>query len=172
VGLTLEEEWIKEGPLGPGVDAELERKRQSPTTFWGGPFSNFAVCRVQLINPWTDTHTEYLTVEHYFQALKATNAKDHHYVHQAPTAKAAKQRGREIKLRSDWGQVRLLVMLDGLRAKFAKEPFNKLLLDTGDRYLAEDSPYDDQWGIRARDGSWSGYNLLGRALMQVREEIK
>lgn len=61
-------------------------------------------------------------------------------------------------------------MLVALRAKFAMPHFRQILLCTG-RPIAEDSPYDAIWGIRAGDGSLIGRNLLGRALMQIRAEI-
>ncbi|KAJ9157501.1 hypothetical protein NKR23_g611 [Pleurostoma richardsiae] len=53
-----------------------------------------------------------------------------------------------------------------------------LLLDTGDRELVEASPYDRIWGIGFREagaegvrGEW-GLNLLGKALMRVRERLR
>lgn len=54
------------------------------------------------------------------------------------------------------------------------------LLSTGDKILAEASPYDTIWGIglEASDfdsthpDRWPGKNLLGKVLMRVREELK
>ena len=56
----------------------------------------------------------------------------------------------------------------------------KLLLDTGDAYLVECAVNDKVWacGIDLRDDSrcnaekWSGKNILGFALMEVREMLK
>ena len=63
------------------------------------------------------------------------------------------------------------VMLAGLRVKFAHPDFRDILLATGKRYIAEDSPTDRVWGIRDPDtGELTGENLLGRALMQIRWE--
>ena len=53
------------------------------------------------------------------------------------------------------------------------------LLKTGDIILAEASPYDKIYGIglkpndpRVQDPTqWKGQNLLGKALMKVREEL-
>lgn len=52
------------------------------------------------------------------------------------------------------------------------------LLDTGDRYLVEASPSDRIWGIgftaedaEANRSEW-GQNLLGKAWMKVREELR
>jgi len=38
--------------------------------------------------------------------------------------------------------------------------------------IAEDSPYDPLWGCRDRAGGYTGANLLGRALMRVRDELR
>lgn len=54
------------------------------------------------------------------------------------------------------------------------------LLSTGNRVLAEASPMDTIWGIglgneneKAQNpNTWRGQNLLGFALMEVRDEIK
>ena len=71
-------------------------------------------------------------------------------------------------------------MVDVLRAKF-KEPFMRdILLRTGDRIIVEASPYDRIWGVgldvedpRILDeNQWQGQNLLGKALMDVRTELK
>jgi ribA/ribD-fused uncharacterized protein len=52
------------------------------------------------------------------------------------------------------------------------------LLDTGDRELIEASPYDRIWGIgftaskaEANRARW-GWNLLGKALMKVRKDLR
>ena len=54
------------------------------------------------------------------------------------------------------------------------------LLATGDKTMVEASPYDRIWGVglRADDSRvhdrerWRGLNLLGEALMQVREQLR
>ena len=51
---------------------------------------------------------------------------------------------------------------------------------TGDSVLVEASPYDNIWGIRLAASSpeaqdpmkWRGQNLLGFALMEVRDELR
>ena len=56
----------------------------------------------------------------------------------------------------------------------------EFLLSTGDSVLVEASPYDNIWGIRLAASSqeaqdptqWRGQNLLGFALMEVRDELR
>lgn len=108
---------------------------------------------------------EYVTVEHYFQAVKATNDKDHEFVRTAPTPKVAKERGRKITLRKDWESVKETVMLKALKAKFTQHPkLKEVLLSTGDARLHEDSPKDIYWGVKGKD-------RLGILLMVVRGEL-
>jgi ribA/ribD-fused uncharacterized protein len=136
-----------------------------PYDFYGGPFSNFADSTI-----FVDVGfgmKSYPTVEHAFQAAKATTPEDHENVRTAPGPSFAKRIGREITLRDDWEEVKYDVMLDCLRAKFALPSFKGRLLSTGTRELREDSPTDFVWGYRN-----GGQNLLGKALMQVREELR
>lgn len=138
---------------------------EQPVDFYGGSLSNFAYSPINVNVGW-GLH-EYATVEHAFQAAKATTDWQHHAVRKTTNPKLAKQMGRHIPLRQDWEEVKYELMVDLLRAKFAIPYFRRELLSTGYREIREDSPTDKVWG--ARDG---GQNLLGKALMQVRSEIR
>lgn len=108
---------------------------------------------------------EYATVEHYFQAVKATNENDHEFIRTSPTPKIAKERGRKITLRKDWESVKEMVMLKALKAKFTQHTkLKEVLLSTGDAKLHEDSPKDMYWGVKGKD-------RLGILLMIVREKL-
>lgn len=74
---------------------------------------------------------------------------------------------RDIKMRDDWELIKDDIMKKGLMAKFTqnKELANKLL-ETGDKILIEDSPYDSYWG-----NAKNGKNMLGKLLMDVRQNI-
>lgn len=62
------------------------------------------------------------------------------------------------------------VMKTALRAKFRQHPtLTQMLIETGDRKLIEDSPYDDYWGIGKNR---NGQNKLGKFLMEVRDWLK
>lgn len=73
------------------------------------------------------------------------------------------------------------LMTEMLTAKFGQNAeLQELLLSTGNAILVEASPYDRIWGIgigceEAIAGGveqWRGENLLGCALMQVRDYLR
>ena len=144
--------------------------------FHGGPLSNFAPTRGLRLPFGSHGHHEndrvpVRTVEHWFQACKATSRQQFDLILACGTAAAAKRAGRETELRPDWERVKLEVMLCALRGKFALEPYRSALLLTHRRPLAEDSPSDFVWGCRDQHGGYGGQNLLGLALMRVRAEL-
>ena len=74
-----------------------------------------------------------------------------------------------------------MVAYEGLMAKFSQnDSLKQKLLETGDAILVECAGSDKVWacGIRLDDdrrfdaSQWSGTNILGFALMQVRDELK
>ncbi len=80
-----------------------------------------------------------------------------------------------------WEKTCYTIVKRGVKAKFAQnEDILKVLLKTGNELLAECSPYDKKWGIgididdtdRLIVSNWKGQNLLGRILMEVREELR
>ena len=77
--------------------------------------------------------------------------------------------------RPDWERVRVKIMRWCLRVKLAQNwsEFSRLLLATGDRAIVEESRRDDFWGAKVVDAhTLTGMNVLGRLLMELREEIK
>ena len=91
--------------------------------------------------------------------------------------------GRTVKNFDEtiWEKHRFKIVVEGNLAKFQQYPeLAQYLLKTGDRILVEASPSDHIWGIgMAKDNphveqpkSWKGLNLLGFALMEVREKLK
>lgn len=91
--------------------------------------------------------------------------------------------GREIKNFDPviWDKNKLGIVWYGNFLKFSQhEDLKKRLVETGDKILAEASPYDLIWGIgfRASDElaldskNWKGQNLLGQVLMSVRDILK
>jgi type I restriction enzyme S subunit len=89
----------------------------------------------------------------------------------------AKMKGKPYRdqSRPDWDAVRTKIMRWCLRVKLAQNfnTFGDLLLATGDRPIVEQSRKDDFWGAKqAKDGTLVGMNVLGRLLMELREELK
>ena len=91
--------------------------------------------------------------------------------------------GRKVKGYNDgyWNGVRQLLVYEGLKEKFAQhEDLKRQLLDTEDSILAECAVNARIWGIglsmkdsnRLEPEKWRGQNLLGYALMMVRNWIK
>ncbi|MBZ4283927.1 NADAR family protein, partial [Streptococcus pneumoniae] len=80
--------------------------------------------------------------------------------------------GRQTSLVENWDTIKAQVMLDCLRSKFNDNLYLKdKLLSTGDRYLEETNWWADRvWGVYFKDGK--GCNMLGKLLMQVRDERK
>lgn len=91
--------------------------------------------------------------------------------------------GRKVKGfdQQIWNKNRDEIMYQGLKAKFSQNPkIKKELLDTGDKIICEASPYDKIWGVGLSvnnpsvydKSKWKGLNLLGKALMRVRDDYK
>lgn len=70
---------------------------------------------------------------------------------------------------ASWDKRRLDVMRDVLKVKFADPVRKKMLLDTADAELIEDSPYDAFWGVGPKG---DGENMLGKLLMELREDLR
>jgi len=80
-----------------------------------------------------------------------------------------------------WDSISPTIVKRGVRAKFLQNPeISKILLDTGDTLLAECSQRDERWGVgvdindpdHTNVEKWTGMNLLGRILMDVRDELR
>lgn len=123
--------------------------------------SNFHPSPVQF-----DGHT-YPTVEHAYQAAKTTDEQWRTRIRQTNSPGQAKRVGRKAPLRPGWDQLKVDVMLELLRKKFAGGLLRQQLEQTGDATLVEGNTWGDTfWGVC--DGV--GRNMLGRLLMQVRTE--
>ena len=93
---------------------------------------------------------------------------------------AMKKLGRKVRDYDDeiWKEIRFDVVVKGNIAKFSKnEKLLDFLLSTDNKILVEASPKDTVWGIGLDESSpeaiqprkWIGENLLGFALMEVRD---
>jgi len=77
-------------------------------------------------------------------------------------------------------QKRLEIVIEGSLYKFNQHPdLKEFLINTKDRLLVEASPVDTIWGVglaaadeKIKDpAKWNGLNLLGFALMEVRDQL-
>lgn len=116
----------------------------------------------------------YPTVEHTYQAAKATCLMDHEEVRQLRRPGQAKKAGNHIDLRSDWEDVKEHVMLSALAAKFTVPRMRTLLLNTAPATLIEGNWWhDNEWGncTCPQCRHIRGRNLLGRLLMDIRDVV-
>ncbi|MBO5524148.1 MAG: NADAR family protein [Roseburia sp.] len=94
-----------------------------------------------------------------------------------------KSLGRKVQGFDDdiWNENKYRIVKEGIKQKFVQnEELLEKLLSTGDEILAECAVRDTIWGIglsmgdnrRTDKKQWKGKNLLGKALMEVRDELK
>ena len=123
--------------------------------------SNFHPVRVKMYG------IEYPSVEHAYQAAKEVNPTQRlRYLNCTPGN--AKRLGRKAELRPDWNEVKLLVMEELVRRKFAHPDLRNKLLQTGNTELIEGNTWHDTfWGVC----NGIGENHLGKIIMKIRKEI-
>lgn len=128
----------------------------------------------------------YKTAEHYMMAGKARLFNDPETLEEilrAASPNQAKSLGRKVKNFNPevWNEHKYEIVKQGNLLKFSQNrKYKDFLLSTNDKILVEASPYDTIWGIgmletdsRAENPLlWNGENLLGFALMEVRDELR
>jgi ribA/ribD-fused uncharacterized protein len=93
-----------------------------------------------------------------------------------------KKLGRKIKNFNNnvWDKNKYNIVKTGNRLKFSQNPkLRRQLLNTGNKTIVEASPYDCIWGVGMKSDhpditdptKWKGQNLLGKAIMEVRDEM-
>ncbi len=113
----------------------------------------------------------FITNEHFYIAMKTKDLNIRKQVSNHPL-KGVKKFGTTFPLREDWDEIKLDVMLHGLRYKFSESnpTLRQKLIDTGDSLIQEGNYWNDKyWGVCLKTGE--GENNLGKLIMQVREEI-
>ena len=169
-------EKLSENPDGP-IDAVF---------FWK-PGNSPADCFSQWQHSAFTVDTDrYSWAEQYMMAEKARVFEDDEMearILSSKNPKAIKALGRKVSGFSGeiWGGVKHAIVLNGNYAKFAQNAdMRDVLLQTGDKILVEASPLDAIWGVgfsaknpdAAVPANWRGKNMLGFALMEVRDEIR
>ena len=137
-------------------------------------------------SPFSYAGRDYFSCEQYLMEQKALTFGDDEIAEKIMKSRnltEIKRLGKQVARYNEnlWKTIRPQVMRRGLRAKFQQNPELLLkLLGTGNSILAECAPRDAIWGIglgiddpRSEDTKeWRGRNLLGRALMRVREDLR
>ncbi len=167
---VFEPEQEETGPFYNCIAAEpYKEDRENLVLFYSHTkgdyraFSNFYPSEIEI-----DGKT-YQTVEHYFQACKATDEEDHEKVRLAGNPYKTKELGKSIRRRDDWEDIKFGIMKKGCYAKFTRyKDLMKLLLSTGDLAIHENTLNDLEWGWFDNKGE----DKLGRVLTEVREEIR
>ena len=121
--------------------------------------------------PFTYNGQTWPTVEHAFQAAKFPDAPElQEKIRRTPTPAGAKIKGRRgAPLRPDWEEIKVPLMLELLRAKFAQHPpLAEALKATAPAQLREVSRSDSFW---ACGPNGCGKNQMGNLLHQVRKDI-
>ena len=116
------------------------------------------------------------TVEHAYQWFKTVDPVWRDKIKCKLYAGHVKQTSmsKSFPIRSGWYEMNMGVMLDLLRQKFSDPVLSQKLLATGIRPLAEGNTWGDRyWGVCLNEsGEWHGENMLGKLLMQVRDELR
>lgn len=158
--------------------------------FWGHqPTRDGSISSSCFSQWWESSFTEedfvYRTAEHYMMIKKAELFGDHEVLSKMKVAKSPgelKKLGRLVKNFDAqlWDTNKYQIVKQANLLKFDQnESLRTFLLSTKDRVIVEASPLDSIWGIGlAKDhpdvmspSKWKGENLLGFALMEVRDDL-
>lgn len=115
------------------------------------------------------------TVEHAYQAAKTSDEEWRTKIIDALTPGKAKRLGRKVPLRDDWEEVKLEVMEDFLRQKFAPGTHHAVNLRQSRGSITEFNRWhDNYWGDCTCDRCdlIKGENHLGRLLVKIRVELE
>lgn len=173
------------------IRAMAKGERPKFLFFWGHtPLRDGSISKA-CFSQWFDSPFDvdgvrYRTAEHFMMAGKARLFGDDEILQRVLDAihpKQAKDLGRKVKGFDEivWQRERFRLVTEGNLAKFAQNAgLKNFLLGTGERVLVEASPYDKIWGIgmaaydehAEQPARWRGLNLLGYALMEVRERLQ
>ncbi len=159
--------------------------------FWGHQQQSDNAVTKSCFSQWYESPFEldgikYPTAEHYMMAEKARLFKDKSALAKIVAAThpgEAKKLGRQVTgfKQEIWLEHRLAIVVRGNLGKFSQNPaLQEFLLNTKERILVEASPRDRIWGIGLGENNpdalnpyqWRGENLLGFALMEVRNQLK
>ncbi|WP_407404000.1 NADAR family protein [Chryseobacterium sp.] len=157
--------------------------------FWGDTtssaiskscFSQWYPCEFE------ENSQKYFSAEQYMMASKAALFNDDKALKEildTKDPKKAKALGRLVKNfnAENWDQHKYEIVVQANYLKFSQnEEFKNFLCSTNQKILVEASPNDKIWGIGMLESNpksenpllWNGENLLGFALMEVRDSLQ
>lgn len=155
--------------------------------FWKPNPKNIENCLGQWQpSPFSIDINEFENAEQYMILGKAEIFEDHaigKQILENGNPHTVKALGRKVSnFKQDvWDRAKYSIVLNGNYHKFAQNnDMRDYLFSTGDKVLVEASPFDKIWGIglkasdtkAANPATWRGQNLLGFALMEVRDELR
>lgn len=113
----------------------------------------------------------WMTSEHYYQAKKSVDPEEQFKIQDAKSPQDAKDLGGKVRFkRKDWNDIKIDVMRQALKYKFAEDTkAAELLKGTGWDYLVEFAPWGDTfWGVNSER---IGHNWLGRLLNERKFQL-
>jgi ribA/ribD-fused uncharacterized protein len=172
------------------IDFISKGKKVKYVLFWGHQPSADGSIGKSCFSQWFNAPFEidghiYPTAEHYMMAEKARLFNDEAVLNRILKAQSpgeAKKLGRLVNgfIDKKWLEHRFDIVCRANYAKFSQNPKLKHFLNnTGTKVLVEASPVDKIWGVGLaathdhihNPRLWKGLNLLGYALMVVREQL-
>lgn len=152
----------------PVADCVAIRKVKEP---WG-IFGNFAPTPIIISN------VSFKTSEQLFQLMKFKDAEPVLAVYQANNPKMIAKHWEKTHRREDWGQMIVDAMKFCLGLKYEQsEEYRQELERSKGKYIVEDQTSfpkktPDTWGVKQQGDNFVGPNLLGRLLMELRDNGK
>jgi len=152
----------------PVADSVAIRKVKEP---WG-ILGNFASTPIIINN------VSFKTSEQLFQLMKFKDAEPVLAVYHANNPKMTAKHWEKTLRREDWGQMIVDAMKFCLTKKYEQnETFRQELERSKGKYIVEDQTSfpkktPDTWGVKLQGDNFVGPNLLGRLLMELRDNGK
>lgn len=157
----------------------MERITETHVYFWGSVLSNWYDCKF-IYNDHNFNNSEQAFM--WEKAKFFNDDETAELILNTPDPRTVKELGRQVKNfnRDLWLEHGYYAMINVNYAKYSQNiNLKNILLSTGDKILVEASPFDRIWGIGLHwnnddcldEAKWDGLNLLGRALMEVRNKI-
>ena len=115
------------------------------------------------------------TLEHAYQAYRATNEEDREKIRTALTPGQAKRIAHSVEQDPEFPARRVEIMTKLLEAKFRKPKLKAKLKATGKQELVEGNNWHDNFygNCLCRPcATITGHNMLGKLLMKIRDEVE